>query len=431
MDTRHTTSVAVGSATLLIAAGALLLSACGGGSASNPAAGSGGPASSATPPAVIQAQQNGTATDPALISADNAFGLNLLNTLLPGNSGNVAISPTSLNVALQILYNGAAGSTAQAMSQTLQLQGFSLATLNSDNAALQASLLDPDPDVQITLANSLWMHLSDTPVLPGFIQLNQTYYGAEIGDLSGAPANVNAWVSNITNGLITNILPPANYTTVVAVIANAIYFKGAWTVAFDPTLTAPAPFTLGDGTQVSCQMMHQTGAFATYAGSNYQVLRIPYGQTQHLSMLIVMPSAGVDLNAFVATLTPAMISAWASELQTSNVALGLPRFTTTFGASLPAPLTSLGMGIAFSVTQADFSALAPNTYVSDVEHQTVVEVDESGTVAAGATTITVSPTVVGPTPAPLLIDHPFFYAIRDDQSGALLFVGTMANPTSG
>ena len=427
---RNATQSRARSAALLILACATLLSACGGGSGSTGASTPSPPGSAVTPPAVTQALQAGTATDPALISADNAFGLNLLNTLLTSNSGNVAISPTSLNMALQILYNGAAGSTAQAMSQTLQLQGFSLATLNSDNAALEASLLDPDPAVQVTLANSLWLHLGATPVLPSFTQLNQTYYGAEIGDLSGAPANVNAWVAGVTNGLITNILPQADYAKVVAVIANAIYFKGSWTVAFDPTLTAPAPFTLSDGTQSTVQMMHQMGTFPAYTGSNYEVVRIPYGQTQHLSLWIVLPTAGVNLNAFVATLTPATFDAWASELQGSYLNLGLPRFSTTFGASLPGPLTTLGMGIAFSPL-ADFSALAPNTYVSDVEHQSVVEVDESGTVAAGATTVTVSPTVVGEAAAPLQIDHPFFYAIRDDQTGALLFIATMVNPAAG
>jgi serine protease inhibitor len=426
---RNATPSYVRRARLLILTCAALLSACGGGGSSNVASNPGPPSSAATPPAVTQALQAGTATDPALISADNAFGLNLLNTLLASNSGNVAISPTSLNMALQILYNGAAGSTAQAMSQTLQLQGMSLATLNGDNAALEASLLNPDPAVQVTLANSLWMHLGNTPVLPSFTQLNQTYYGAEIGDLSGAPANVNAWIAGITNGLITNILPSADYTKVVAVIANAIYFKGSWTVAFDPTLTAPAPFTLTDGTQTSVQMMHQTGTFTAYTGSNYEVVRIPYGQTQHLSLWVVLPNAGVNLNAFVATLNPATFDTWASELQDSYLDLGLPRFATTFSVSLPSPLTTLGMGLAFT-TQANFSALAPNTYVSDVEHQTVVDVDESGTVAAGATTITVSPTVVGEAAAPLVIDHPFFYAIRDDQTGALLFIGTMVSPAS-
>jgi serpin B len=426
---RNSSRVFARSAPLLILACAALLSACGGGSSSNAASNPPPPTSAATPPAVTQAAQAGTATDPALINADNAFGLNLLNTLLATNSGNVAISPTSLNMALQILYNGAAGSTAQAMSQTLQLQGLSLATLNSDNAALEASLLNPDPAVQVTLANSLWMHLGNTPVLPSFTQLNQTYYGAEIGDLSGAPANVNAWIAGITNGLITNILPSGDYSKVVAVIANAIYFKGSWTVAFDPTLTAPAPFTLSDGTQISVPTMHQMGTFTAYMGSNYEVLRVPYGQTQHLSMWIVLPNAGVNLNTFVATLNPATFDTWASELQDSYVNLGLPRFATTFSASLPSPLTTLGMGVVFS-PQADFSALAPNTYISDVEHQTVVDVDESGTVAAGATTVTVSPTVVGVAPAPLEIDHPFFYAIRDDQTGALLFIGTMVNPSS-
>lgn len=67
-----------------------------------------------------------------------------------------------------------------------------------------------------------------------FTQMDQTYYGATLGDLAGAPANVNDWVSTATDGLITNILPNANYASVVAVIANVIYFKGQWSTEFDP-----------------------------------------------------------------------------------------------------------------------------------------------------------------------------------------------------
>jgi hypothetical protein len=152
---------------------------CGGGSvdaARNPG---GGPSGSSPPPAVLQAKDAGTAVNPSIVAADNGFALGLFQTLSSGAAGNVAISPISVALSLQIVYNGAAGTTQQAMAHTLQLAGLNAPQdLNAANAALQGSLVDPDPDVQLVIANSLWMHLNDNPVLPSFTQTDETYYGA-------------------------------------------------------------------------------------------------------------------------------------------------------------------------------------------------------------------------------------------------------------
>jgi serine protease inhibitor len=277
--------------------------------------------------------------------------------LYSGTPGNVAIAPISVAMALQIVYNGAGGATQQGMAQTLQLGSLSTQDLNSDNAALQGSLLNPDPQVNLTIANSLWMHLDANSVPAAFTQLDQTYYGATVGDLAGAPANVNNWVSTETDGLITNILPNANYAAVVAVIANVIYFKGQWSTA------------------------------------------------------------------------PDMLSGWVGQLQTGLGNLSMPKFTATFAASLVQPLTTLGMQAAFCAdAQASFPGLGL-VCIQDVEHKTVVEVDESGTVAAGATTVTIGPTAVELPLFTLTLDQPFLYAIRDDKTGELLFIGTMTNPS--
>jgi serine protease inhibitor len=383
---------------------------------------------STAPPAVMQAQQANTPVDPAIVTADNTFGLNLFQNLYSGTPGNVAIAPISVAMALQIVYNGAGGATQQGMAQTLQLGSLSTQDLNSDNAALQGSLLNPDPQVNLTIANSLWMHLDANSVPAAFTQMDQTYYGATVGDLAGAPANVNNWVSTETDGLITNILPNANYAAVVAVIANVIYFKGQWSTAFDPSQTAAAPFTLGDGTQVSVPMMHQSATYGYLQGANFQAVRIPYGQGR-FSMLVVMPDAGTSLDSFVASLTPDMLSGWVGQLQTGLGNLSMPKFTATFAASLVQPLTTLGMQAAFcSDAQASFPGLGL-VCIQDVEHKTVVEVDESGTVAAGATTVTIGPTAVELPLFTLTLDQPFLYAIRDDKTGELLFIGTMTNPS--
>jgi len=423
MHMRSWLAVSAGAGALL--AVLALLGGCGGGTR----AAAGGPSGAdPAPTAVVQDEASAAPVDPRLIAADNAFGLDLFAALNPGAAANVAISPTSVALVLQIIYNGAAGATQQAMAQALALGSLTTADLNAANAALQASLLGAEPDVELTLANSLWMHLAQNPVLPSFTAVNETYYGAMIGDLAGAPANVNAWVAGATQGLVTQILPPRDYALVDAVIANAVYFKGAWTAAFDPTQTATAPFVRADGTQVSAQLMHQTGSFPYWKGANFQALRLPYGQQARLGMLIVLPDPGVTLADVVAGISAASLDAWSSQLAPAYGGIALPRFTSSYGAALPAALSALGMGIAFDAAAADFSGIAPQTYLADVEHKVVVEVDESGTVAAGATTGTVGVTVVEAPQFTMTVDRPFFYAIRDDATGALLFIGTLVDP---
>jgi serine protease inhibitor len=405
---------------------------CGGSSMDGSSMGPPAPPSSPTnpsttaPPAVMQAQQANTPVDPAIVTADNTFGVNLFQNLYSGAPGNVAIAPISVAMALQIVYNGAAGATQQGMAQTLQLGSLSTQDLNNDNAALQGSLLNPDPLVNLTIANSLWMHLDTNPLPAAFTQMDQNYYGATVGDLAGAPDNVNSWVSTETDGLISSILPAGNYASVVAVIANVIYFKGQWSTGFDPSQTAPAPFTSTDGTQVSVSMMHQSATYGYLQGANFQAVRIPYGAGR-FSMLAVMPNAGTSFNSFVAGLTPDMLNTWEGQLQTGMGNLSMPKFTATFGASLVQPLTTLGMQAAFCPS-ATFPGLGM-VCIQDVEHKTVVEVDESGTIAAGATTVTVVPTVVAAPLFTLTLDQPFLYVIRDDMTGEMLFIGTMTNPS--
>jgi serine protease inhibitor len=410
-----------------LGAAALLLAGCNGlgGNGTEPPSSAG---ASSLPAAVAQAQAEHTP-----VAADNAFGLSLLTTLLPGSGGNnIAISPLSAAMALQVLYNGAQGSTQQGMAQALDLDTLSLETLNTDNAALEAALIHPDPDVTLTVANSLWIDESAYPVDPTFTQTDETYYGATVGDLSGAPANVNAWVDAETQGLIPQILPPDLPPSAfkVAIIANTLYFKGKWTTAFDPSQTDTGAFTLGDGSEVTADLMHRAGTLpyleSTFNGSRFQAIRLPYGEGR-LSMLIVLPHAGTPIGPFIAGVTLEDLTHWIAELQPTAVSIALPRFSAQYSENLVSALSALGMGVAFAPGEADFAALAPRAYVSSVVHSTVVEVGESGTTAAAGTVITVTTTVALPQPT-MVMDHPFFYAIEDEATGELLFIGILMSP---
>jgi serine protease inhibitor len=413
------------------------LSACGGGgsmgsmsAATPPASGSGSSSTDASvPPAVASAKAAGTAVDPAIVTADNAFGFALFQNLSAGSSGNIVFSPLSAALVLQIAYNGAQGNSQSAMAQALQLNGMSIATLNSDNAALQASLINPDPMVQFTIANSLWSHLSANPIVPAFSTLDQNYYGATLGDLAQAPAAVNTWITNATDGLITSFAnePASYYSGLTALLLNAVYFKGQWSEEFDPTKTAASPFTLPDGSQVTAQLMHQSSSYSYVEGANFQMARLPYGQG-HMSLLMVLPNSGVSLAQLVAGLSIDQMNGAIGQLHSSPGNIAIPKFTVNFAASLVAPLQSLGMGSAFCPS-GNLSGLAAGACLSDVTQQTVVEVDETGTTAAAVTGGGVTVTSVQQ-PFTMTCDHAFLYAIRDDDSGLLLFIGALANPAA-
>ena len=213
-------------------------------------------------------------------------------------------------------------------------------------------------------------------------------------------------------------------------MANVIYFKGAWQSGFSPAQTQPAPFTLADGAQTTVNMMQQSqAALPVTSGANLTAVSLPYGQGR-LSMILVLPNSDVDLGAFVGTLTPADIDSWVTRMYSGSVNLFLPRFTTSFSANLIPPLTTLGMGVAFEPGIGDFSGIYPGAFISAVQHDTVVEVDETGTVATGSTTVGIGITAVQ-APVNVEFNRPFFYTIRDNQTGALLFTGVMVNPNGG
>ncbi len=408
---------------------AIPLSGCGGGRSSSGT----GP----LPPAVSEALQRGTSVDPSVVTANNHFGFNLLGQLATATPNqNVFISPTSISLALEMTYNGAAGQTLSAMAQTLQLANPDPDTVNQANSALQASMVSPDLKVTLDIANSLWIRQSDHTVKPAFIQANQTYYGSQVGDLSGGVPPINAWVNSATQGTIPTILPDSyDLRPVVAVLVNAIYFKGAWTTSFDPANTVNGSFTRPDGRSVSVPLMNQNGTYAYYSGTGIQVIKLPYGSGR-LNMLIALPAPGSDWAAFRSGITEENLASWTGKMQQTQGHVALPKFTISYGSGLYAPLTALGMGIAFDPRQADFSNLADfsglveRAYLKDVIHKTYLAVDELGTTASAATGITVG---VGSRPVSsftMTVDHPFFCAIQDGKTDEILFMGLIIDPTA-
>ena len=384
--------------------------------------------------APMTSQSRNAAIAPELLAANTRFGFKLFQQVLQAQPGkNVAISPSSVAIALTMTYNGAAGKTQQAMAKTLELQGLNLATINQSNAALTAALTNADPDVQLAIANSLWAR-NGVKFNPGFIQRNQSFYDAKLTTLDfanpNAVATINQWVSQNTRGKIPKMVDRLSPDQVLLLL-NAIYFKGKWTEAFEKQDTTERPFTLANGTRKQHPLMSQTGEYDYLETKQFQAVSLPYGSGRW-SLYVFLPHSNSSLQAFTKTLTPKTWQQWMSQFRDRSGTVKIPRFKLEADLNLNNTLKASGMGTAFDRSQADFSAMSTERLAIDqVKHKTLVEVNEEGTEAAASTSVEMIVTSAGPSPTPpfnLVADRPFFWAIRDNQTGTLLFMGTVVNP---
>ncbi|HVO42389.1 MAG TPA: serpin family protein [Aggregatilineales bacterium] len=394
---------------------------------------------------------------PNLVDGNTQFALKLYQVMRGNTQGNLLYSPYSISQALAMTYAGARGNTERQMRDALVF-ALPQTDLHPTNLALQSDLVargnfgNPSPiataspeataiDINeppvrmLRLANSLWGERT-LAFDSGYLDLLKANYGAGLQptDFMTAPEKarlaINAWVAKETLDRIQDIVPSgAIDTSTRLVLANAIYFKNAWQYPFDPTATANKPFTLRDGQPVDVPMMSQSDAesFGYLRGDGYQVIELPYAG-QFGTMLIVLPDSGQfeiiekRLDAkFWATIT--------TGLKPEQIKISMPRFKFDFASELSKALQTLGMADAFN-DHADFSGMGPKRlYISAILHKAFIAVDENGTEAAAATAVIVAAMAIMQPPTEITIDRPFIFAIRDSQTGSILFLGRVLDPS--
>jgi len=368
-----------------------------------------------------------------LIEADNRFAFKLFREINDQEGAkNIFISPLSVAMALGMTYNGAAGTTREAMQEALELQGMDLQEVNESYRSLIDLLRDLDPRVEFLIANSIW-YRDMMPIEQDFLDLNRRYFDAAVTALDFSSPNavdiINAWVSQNTHGKIEEIVDnPIDPLTIMFLI-NAIYFKGDWTYKFDKSLTQQHPFDLIDGSETTVDMMsYEAETPLRYASDgDVQIVDLSYGGRAY-SMTIVLPASPQGIEAVTDNLTQAQWSSWIAALDSTARQVSLPRFKLEYELTLNNVLEALGMGVAFT-DSADFSKLyAPGgAFISEVKHKTFVDVNEEGTEAAAVTSVEIGLTSAGPWP--IVIDRPFVFAIREDYSGTILFMGKIVDPS--
>jgi len=368
-----------------------------------------------------------------MAAAANEFGINLFGQLRRQEVGkNVFLSPLSVATALTMAYNGASGETARAMARTLKLEGANLADVNQASLDLMKTLKSADPKIELAVANSIWVK-KGMNFRADFLARNRQFFNAEAASLDFADpqslARINGWVSTNTKGKIPKIIEQINAQQVMFLI-NAVYFKGAWQKKFDAALTRPAAFHLLKGRK-QMPMMSQSGKYLYLRGENFQAVSLPYGKGG-VSLYLFLPDPNASLDAFLGGLNNQKWEQWMGGFRDTPGDVKLPRFKLDYEKALNDPLKALGMEIAFAAGRADFGGICDsrNLFISDVRHKAVVEVNEEGAEAAAATSVGISVTSVRPVQQRFnfVADRPFLMAIRDNQSGAILFLGAVMEP---
>lgn len=372
--------------------------------------------------------------EPGVVEANTQFGFNLFNEILNTEQDkNILISPFSISVALAMTLNGAAEATEQTMTDTLQLEGNDSEMINTSYALLLQALKTSDPNVTLAIANSLWADQHFT-FNQDFLQRNIDYFGAEVSTLDFKDQNsvdtINQWVDTNTNGKIEKILERIDETDILFLI-NAIYFKGAWQTEFDPADTRDNTFHLADGSQKQVPMMTREDQYPSYYAADFTAISLPYGNGR-VSMYIFLPSQNSSLDQFLEDLNAENWQNWIAQFSEQKIWLQIPKYKFEYKTNLKNVLSTLGMGIAFDESLANFNRmvsddviLTRNLFISRVDHETYIEVNEEGTEAAAVTNVGISVTSA---PPQFIVNRPFFFAIHDNETKTVLFMGTVVDP---
>jgi len=368
-----------------------------------------------------------------IVSPANELGFKLLKEVEADENNNIFISPTSLFMALSMIYNGADGVTKDEIAGVLHSEGIDVEELNKANASMISVLNKDVDDIQLNIANSIWLNNKFT-FQEDFEKNNKDYFNAEITEIDIADSNsaeqINNWVKEATKDKIEGIVDSPLDANLLAVLINAIYFKGSWTNEFDKNETTDRPFQLLDGSVKNVPLMAMKEEFSYFENEKFQAITLPYGDGE-MSMKVFLPKENSSLEEFKTVLTSENWATWQKEFEVEEGTILLPKFQLEFEVSLNEALKSLGMTSAFD-GNANFTKMInedEQVSITNVKQKTFIDVGEEGTEAAAVTGIEMgieSALIIEP--FYMEVNRPFFFTITDDETDTILFMGSISTP---
>ena len=371
-------------------------------------------------------------------TANNQFAIAMyqqINGQLDQAEDNVFFSPYSLSTAMAMLYAAAEGETKAQIQKTFYYPSMDI--LNPNSAALYNQFNKPNPDYKLATVNDLWMQQGLTPT-KSYVDAVQRYYGGQVTtlDFEGSPDPsrliINKKIAQHTNQLIPELLTAGSIEPItVAVLTNAVYFKGDWKMPFEANSTYEQPFYPLTGELSDVKMMNMQADFGYQEDKQVQVVQLPY-KGDDLSMLVILPKSKgkAAMQQLIQDLSADTIKKLNKDLVIQEVNISLPKFKLAERYDMKGLLSNMGMPSAFK-DKATFKLFDEPLAIKidDVYHQAVVMVDEKGTEAAAATAIVaVDASAPISQPVEFTADHPFVFLIKDNKTDAILFLGQVNKP---
>lgn len=376
-----------------------------------------------------------------LADGNNAFAFDLYHEAIEGQN-NLFYSPYSISIALAMTYAGASNETERQMAETMHFDlsherlhpafNYIDQGLNSRGEGAQGK---DGEGFRLNVVNAIWGQ-KDYSFLQEYLDTLAMNYGAGLRVLDFQNAaeesrlTINGWVEDQTEERIKDLIPEGGINSMTRlVLTNAVYFNAAWASQFEEGMTSPGDFHLLDGGSVQVPMMRQTDGFRYAEMAGVKAVELPY-YAHELSMVLLVPDEGAFVD-FEDSLDSTVVDDAIGAMLSTEVALTMPKFKLESSLSLNEALVKLGMTDAFSPGVADFSGMdgTKNLFISDLIHKSFVDVDEAGTEAAAATAVVMEATSAPMEPIEMTVDRPFVFLIRDIETGTVLFVGRVMNPS--
>lgn len=360
-----------------------------------------------------------------VIEGNNTFALRLFDKI-QGMESKV-VSPLSVTYLMGMLANGADGNTQQEILKAIGCEGMNVAQLNELYKGLIETAGSRDKQTTVNIANYVAVnknyHLNSS-----FAHTVSEYYHAGVENLNFSSSKttdeINGWCKNQTKGMIPKIIDQVD-PSAVSYLMNAIYFNGTWTNKFEAKNTKQENFRGYTRDIQKVDMMHQVKKFDYIETAGFKAVELPYGNETYC-MTVLLPNENSSISDMMKSIDADKLNKLSQNMERCIVNLKLPKFTTELKLPLNGIISSLGAPSMFVAGQADFSKFADGKFfVSKMLQKAKIEVSEQGTKAA-AVTAAIMVTSMAPVEqrhVSFIADRPFVYIIKDNHSGAILFMG--------
>src|SRR5690625_628706 len=379
-------------------------------------------------------QEEETEKITSIAQQSNELGFSMLERVERDELGNAFLSPLSSFIALIIVNEGADGDTKKEIETLLSLNDISE---DERREAVSATLdmLERDlDDLTVKTANSLWLN-DQYHFKSSFEDIMNAHYDAEINDISmrdeSSVKRINDWVRQATKDKITKMIEGPLDDETVLFILQTVYFNGTWKHAFTADTNEERTFYTGKEDVTIPFMMLEEELYYEET-PDYEAVKIPYAHGE-MSMYVILPNDDA--------MRDEVISNWANRswddiensLTKKQGTVILPQFQLEYEVNLEDVLTELGMERAFIKDMAQFPHFIEEDvplWIDEIKQKTYVEVDETGTEAAGATSVEIT-TLSAPLEEDTFfmeVSRPFFMMITDETTKTHLFVGDIVHP---